>query len=75
MTQEQQQKIERICEWVRYHGKGCGYDGECPKVGYLGYANGMTETEWTVVCIACDIIKADGGDPREYFTYNVDSSD
>ena len=66
-------KMKELAEWVCYHGKNCGYDGECPKVGYLGYANGMTPAEWCVVSIAKDYI---GGNYkwREYFTYDVDDS-
>lgn len=68
-------KMKDLSQWVCYHGKNCGYDGECPKVGYLGYANGMTPAEWCVVCIAGDIIQKEGGNRRDYFWYDVDSSD
>ena len=36
---------------------------------------GMTEAEWMVICIACDMIRKDGGDPKDYFDYDIDSSD
>lgn len=68
------EKMERLARWVFevliYHVE----DNECPKVGYLGYANGMSNAEWLAVSLAQDILFKRGKDWKDYFDYRVDSS-
>jgi len=67
--------MEELAYWVLHnHDKSIVDLNKCPKVGYLGYANGMSTAEWAVVCVADTIIRKNGGEPKDYFTYNVDSS-
>ena len=67
-------KMERLARWVfeviMYHVE----DKECPKVGYLGYANGMSNAEWLAVSLAQDLLFKQGKDWKDYFDYRVDSS-
>lgn len=68
--------MDTLAYWVFLHHDNINVDVQtCPKVGYLGYANGMTQAEWTIVDIAKSIITSNGGDWREFFDYDVDSSD
>ena len=66
--------MEKLAYWVWlnhfYHT-----DEDCPKVGYLGYANGMTRAEWLTVNLAIRLLCESDKNWREYFTYDVDSSD
>lgn len=70
----QQAKIDALAWWV-FTSKYQGYKGDCPKVGYIGYANGMSNAEWLAVNMAKELLDEQGKDWREYFHYKVDSSD
>ena len=66
--------MEWLARWVFevliYHV----VDKECPKVGYLGYANGMSNAEWLAVSLAQELLFRQGKDWKDYFDYRVDSS-
>ena len=65
--------INTLAWWV-FTTKFQGYKGDCPKVGCLGYANGMSNAEWLAVSLAQDILFKRGKDWKDYFDYRVDSS-
>ena len=66
------EKIDKLAFWLVYDREK---PETCPKVGYLSYANGWTQTQWAVVFIVGDILCDAGLDERDYFQYKVDSSD
>ena len=66
--------INTIAWWV-FTTKFQGNKSDCPKVGYLGYANGMSNAEWLAVNMAKDMLTEKDKDWREYFDYRIDSSD
>lgn len=66
--------MQRLARWV-FTTKFQGGKDDCPKVGYLGYANGMSNAEWLAVNLAEELLTEQGKDWREYFSYKVDSSD
>lgn len=70
----QQAQIDTLAWWV-FSTKYQANKGDCPKVGYLGYANGMTIAEWLAVNMAKEILAEQGKNWSEYFDYKVDSSD
>lgn len=67
-------KINQLARWV-WEWEICKQVAECPRVGYLGYANGMSECEWLTVCLAQRILDDGERDFHDYFDYKVDSSD
>ena len=70
----QQAQIDAIAWWV-FSTKYQSNKSDCPKVGYLGYANGMSNDGWLAVNMAKELLTDQGKDWREYFTYKIDSSD
>ena len=66
--------MKRLAWWV-FSTKFQGNKSDCPKVGYLGYANGMSNAEWLAVNLAEELLTKQGKDCREYFNYKFDSSD
>lgn len=66
--------MDRLAYWV-FTTMLQGSKDDCPKVGYLGYANGMSNAEWLAINIAKELLAEQGNDWREYFDYKVDSSD
>lgn len=66
--------MQRLAYWV-FATKFQGCKDDCPKVGYLGYANGMSNTEWLAVCLAEELLIKQGKNWREFFSYKIDSSD
>ena len=74
-----QDKIEEIAYWAM-HNLSKVKDGDfsmmatCPKVGYIGYLNGMCEAELAVLYTIKDFMKKAGLNWRDYFTYDIDSS-
>lgn len=66
--------MERLARWVFEILVLDLEEKECPKVGYLGYANGMSNAEWLAVSLAQDILFKRGKDWKDYFDYRVDSS-
>ena len=66
--------INTLAWWV-FTTKFQGYKGDCPKVGYLGYANGMSNAEWLAVNLAKELLAEQGKNWKEYFDYRIDSSD
>lgn len=70
----QQAQIDALAWWV-FSTKYQSNKSDCPKVGYLGYANGMNIAEWLAVNMAKDMLTEKDKDWREYFDYRIDSSD
>ena len=68
------EKMERLARWV-FATKFQGSKEDCPKVGYLGYSNGMSNAEWLAINLAEELLAEQGKDWREYFNYKIDSSD
>lgn len=66
--------MDRLAYWV-FTTKFQGSKDDCPKVGYLGYANGMCNAEWLVVNIAKELLAEQGKNWKDYLEYKVDSSD
>ena len=66
--------MQRLAWWV-FTTKFQGSKDDCPKVGYLGYANGMSNSEWLAVNLAEELLTKKCKDWRGYFSYKVDSSD
>ena len=67
--------ITELAKWVDEHFNAEKVDiNSCPRVGYLGYANGMSWPEWVVVDIAMTIIRRNGGNSKHFFQFDVDSS-
>lgn len=68
-------QLNALAEWAFYN-----FDKErvdhttCPKVGWLGWANGMDWCQWLAVSVATAIISKNGGNRHDYFDYDVDSS-
>ena len=69
----QQKRMDELCRWAMWH-----LDDDdlttCPKVGYLGYANGFTPAEEASVRIIANAMRKKGIDYLDYFKWNVDSS-
>lgn len=66
--------MERLARWVLEILVLDLEEKECPKVGYLGYANGMSNAEWLAVSLAQELLFRQGKDWKDYFDYRVDSS-
>lgn len=66
--------MERLARWVFEILVLDLEEKECPKVGYLGYANGMSNAEWLAVSLAQELLFRQGKDWKDYFDYRVDSS-
>jgi len=66
--------MQRLAWWV-FSTKFQGSKDDFPKVGYLGYANGMSNAEWLAVNLAEELLTEQGKNWREYLDYKVDSSD
>lgn len=66
--------INTLSWWV-FSVKFQDNKSDCPKVGYIGYANGMTIAEWLAVNLAKELLTNQGKDWKEYFEYRIDSSD
>ena len=67
-------KVERIARWVRKVLIYKDDNADCPAVGYLGYANGMSEAEWLAVNLAEELLTKQAKNWQDYFDYKVDSS-
>jgi len=65
--------IDRLAHWV-FEVRFQHSLKDCPKVGHLGYANGMSWSEWLVVNMAIETLNRQGKSSPDYFTYTVDSS-
>jgi len=66
--------MDRLAYWV-FTTKFQGSKDDCPKVGYLGYANGMCNAEWLAVNMAKELLTEKGKNWKDYLEYKVDSSD
>lgn len=74
MASNYQADIDALAWWV-FSVKFQANKSDCPKVGYLGYANGMSIAEWLAVNLAKELLTDQGKDWKEYFEYRIDSSD
>jgi len=74
MASNYQSDINTLAWWV-FTSKYQGYKGDCPKVGYIGYANGMSNAEWLAVNMAKELLAEQGKNWSDYLEYKVDSSD
>lgn len=66
------EKIEQLAYWLVFEREK---PETCPKVGYLGWSNGWTKSEWAVVCVINDVLRKANLDIEDYFTWKTDSSD
>ena len=66
--------INTLALWV-FSVKFQDNKSDCPKVGYIGYANGMTNAEWLTVNMAKELLAEQGKNWSDYLEYKVDSSD
>lgn len=71
---ETNKEMETLAWWV-FSTKFQANKSDCPKVGYLGYANGMTIAEWLAVNMAKELLAEQGKNWSDYLEYKVDSSD
>jgi len=69
-----EEPMDRLAYWV-FTTKFQGSKDDCPKVGYLGYSNGMSNAEWLAVNIAKELLAEQGKNWKDYLEYKVDSSD
>ena len=69
-----EEPMDRLAYWV-FTTKFQGSKDDCPKVGYLGYSNGMSNAEWLAVNMAKELLTEQGKNWKDYLEYKVDSSD
>lgn len=79
MKSRTEQSMERLCEWVRVNTReifnGTADFSTCPKDLYLGYMNDWSSAEMAVNNFLKLALKRAGLDWRDYYDYDVDSSD